>query len=67
MISFIHIQGSGLSWSLTHDYVPLYPKTMESIIGKVPVDPFHVTDPNHIKTLKDILGKKKSISTFNEK
>ena len=26
-----------LSWSLTHDYVPLYPKTMESIIGKVPI------------------------------
>ena len=54
-----------LSWSLTHDYVPLYPKTMESIIGKVPIDAFHVTDPNHIKTLKDIIGKKKSISTFN--
>ena len=48
-----------LSWSLTHDYVPIYPKTMESIIGKVPID------ANHIKTLKDILGKKKSISTFN--
>ena len=32
-----------LSWSLTHDYVPIYPKTMESIIGKVPVDAFHVT------------------------
>ena len=54
-----------LSWSLTHDYVPIYPKTMESIMGKVPIDAFHVTDPNHIKTLKDILGKKKSISTFN--
>ena len=54
-----------LSWSLTHDYVPIYPKTMQSIMGKVPIDAFHVTDPNHIKTLKDILGKKKSISTFN--
>ena len=54
-----------LSWSLTHDYVPIYPKTMESIMGKVPIDAFHVTDPNHIKTLKDILWKKKSISTFN--
>ena len=54
-----------LSWSLTHDYVPIYPKTMETIIGKVPIDAFHVTDPNHIKTLKDIIGKKKSISTFN--
>jgi len=54
-----------LSWSLAHDYVPIYPKTMETIIGKVPIDAFHVTDPNHIKTLKDIIGKKKSISTFN--
>ena len=54
-----------LSWSLTHDYVPLYPKTMESIIGKVPINSFHVTDPSHIGTLQQILGKKKSISTFN--
>tara|TARA_B100001564_G_scaffold230577_1_gene194623 strand:- start:1939 stop:2859 length:921 start_codon:yes stop_codon:yes gene_type:complete len=54
-----------LQWTLTQNYVPIYPKTMETIIGKVPVDAFHVTDPQRIKTLKDILGKKKSISTFN--
>ena len=40
MISFIPHSREALSWSLTHDYVPLYPKTMESIIGKVPIDHF---------------------------
>jgi|TARA_R100000030_G_scaffold96168_1_gene84107 hypothetical protein len=55
-----------LTWTLTQNYVPLYPKTMEQIIGKIPINAFHVTDPNHIKTLKDILGKKKSISTFTK-
>ena len=38
MISGIpHSRTNSTSWSLTHDYVPLYPKTMESIIGKVPI------------------------------
>ena len=55
-----------LSWTLTHNYVPLYPKTMEQVIGKIPINAFHVTGPYHIKTLKDILGKKKSISTFTK-
>lgn len=55
-----------LSWTLTQDYVPLYPKTMEQIIGKIPINSFHVTGPHHIKTLKDVLGKKKSISTFTK-
>lgn len=55
-----------LSWTLTQDYVPLYPKTMEKVIGKIPINSFHVTGPYHIKTLKDVLGKKKSISTFTK-
>ena len=55
-----------LAWTLTHSYIPLYPKTMQKIIGKIPINAFHVTDPHHIKTLKSILGKKKSISTFNQ-
>ena len=54
-----------LSWTLTHSYVPIYPKTMEQVIGKIPINAFHVTGPYHIKTMRDILGKKKSISTFN--
>ena len=26
-----------LSWTLSHNYVPLYPKQVESLFGKVPV------------------------------
>ena len=55
-----------LSWTLTHSYVPIYPKTMEQVIGKIPINAFHVTGPYHIKTMRDILGKKKSISTFTK-
>ena len=55
-----------LTWTLSHSYIPLYPKSMQSITGKIPINAFHVTDPHHIKTLKDIVGKKKSISTFNQ-
>ena len=55
-----------LSWTLTRNYVPLYPKTMEQVIGKIPINAFHVTGPNYLKTMKDILGKKKSISTFTK-
>ena len=55
-----------LSWTLTRNYVPLYPKTMEQVIGKIPINAFHVTGPHYIKTMKDILGKKKSISTFTK-
>ena len=55
-----------LSWTLTRNYVPLYPKTIENIIGKIPINSFHVTSPHHIKSIKDVLGKKKSISTFTK-
>ena len=44
-----------LSWTLTQDYVPIYPKTMEKVIGKLPIESFHVTSPYHIKTLKDLM------------
>ncbi len=55
-----------LSWTLTQDYVPLYPKTMEKVIGKIPIESFHATGPYNIKSLKKVLGKKKSISTFTK-
>jgi len=55
-----------LSWTLTQDYVPLYPKTMEQVIGKIPIESFHATGPYNIKSLKKVLGKKKSISTFTK-
>ena len=55
-----------LSWTLTNDYVPLYPKQVESFFGKVPVNAFHVTDPHNISSVANVLGKKKSISTFTK-
>ena len=55
-----------LSWTLTQNYVPLYPKQIESLFGKIPVNSFHVTDPRNIKSVSKILGKKKSISTFTK-
>ena len=55
-----------LSWTLTQNYVPLYPKQIESLFGKVPINSFHVTNPSNIKSVSDILGKKKSISTFTK-
>ena len=55
-----------LSWTLTNDYVPLYPKQVESLFGKVPVNAFHVTDPHNIASVANVLGKRKSISTFTK-
>ena len=60
-----HTRGA-LKWALTQDYVPLYPKQIESLFGKVPINSFHVTNPSNIKSVSDILGKKKSISTFTK-
>ena len=55
-----------LSWTLNNEYVPLYPKQVESLFGKVPVNAFHVTDPHNIASVANVLGKKKSISTFTK-
>lgn len=55
-----------LAWTLTHNYVPIYPKTMEQVIGKTRVNSFHVTSPENIESLGKIIGKKKSISTFTK-
>ncbi len=60
-----HTQGA-LNWTLTQNYVPLYPKQIESLFGKVPINSFHVTNPQNLSTIKDIIGKKKSISTFTQ-
>ena len=57
---------AALTWTLTQQYVPIYPKQMESIFGKIPVNAFHVTSPENITSVKDILGKKKAISTFTK-
>ena len=55
-----------LSWTLTQNYVPLYPKQIESLFGKIPVNSFHTTSPQNISSVSKILGKKKSISTFTK-
>ena len=55
-----------LEWTLVGDYVPLAPRQMESLYGKVPVSAYHVTNATNIKSVKNILGKKKPISTFTK-
>ena len=57
---------AALEWTLVGDYVAIYPKQMESLFGKIPINAFHVTDPSNIKSVGSILGKKKSISTFTK-
>ena len=44
--------------------IPIYPKAMEKIIGKIPITSFHVTTLDHLDNVKKILGSKKSFSTF---
>ena len=55
-----------LQWTLTQNYVPLYPKQIESLFGKIPVNSFHTTSPQNIESVSKILGKKKSLSTFTK-
>ena len=49
---------------LWHKDVPIYPKTMERIIGKIPITSFHVTTLDHLDNVTRLLGTKKSFSTF---
>ena len=55
-----------LTRTLTQNYVPLYPKQIENLFGKIPVNAFHATSPQSIESVSKILGKKKSISTFTK-
>lgn len=57
---------AALDWTLTRNYIPLYPKQIEDLFGKVPINSFHVTSPQNIRTITDVIGKKKSISTFTK-
>ena len=49
---------------LGHTDIPIYPKSMERIIGKIPITSFHVTTLDHLDNVKKLLGSKKSFSTF---
>ena len=53
-----------LDWVLMHRTIPIYPKSMEKIIGKIPITAFHVTTLNHLDNVTRLLGSKKSMSTF---
>ena len=53
-----------LDWVLNQKTIPIYPKSMERIIGKIPITSFHVTTLHHLDNVKSLLGSKKSMSTF---
>ena len=54
-----------LRYVLSQDDVPIYPKIMSKVIGKLPITAFHVTGVSHLDGVKHMLGTKKSMSTFN--
>jgi len=45
--------------------VPLSAPIMKKVIGDINVTSFHITDIKNVGKLKSLVGKKKSISTFN--
>ena len=53
-----------INWVTMKQHLPLYPKQMERLVGKQQVNSFHVTGPGTIKNVGELIGKKKSISTF---
>ena len=58
---------AALTWTMEGDYVPIYPKSIEKVVGrKIPVRAFHVTNVTHIPKMKNIIGSKKTISAYTE-
>ena len=54
-----------MNWVRRKEYIPLTPAVVEKALGKkIPVKSFHITGPDGIRQLKNVLGRKKSISTF---
>jgi len=54
-----------LNWVRSTEYIPLTPKAVERALGKkIPIRSFHITGPDGIEKMKNVIGKKKSISTF---
>ena len=61
--SVAHTQKS-LQW-VYHGYIPMYPKVIKQIMGDTPITVFHNVDWFKAKKqIPNIIGKKKSISTF---
>ena len=53
-----------LEW-VGHDYIPMTPKVMKQILGDTPINAFHNVDwLKAKKQIPNVIGKKKSISTF---
>ena len=54
-----------LNWVRSTEYIPLTPKAVERALGKkIPVRSFHITGADGIEKMKNVIGKKKSLSTF---
>ena len=54
-----------LDWIRSAEYIPLTPKAVERALGKkIPIRSFHITGADGIEKMKNVIGKKKSISTF---
>ena len=55
---------TALNW-MRRQYIPLTPKVVEKIVGKkIPVKSFHITGPESLHRIKNVLNSKKSLSTF---
>ena len=55
---------TALNW-MRRQYIPLTPKVVEKIVGKkIPVKSFHITGPENLHRMKNVLNSKKSLSTF---
>ena len=55
---------TALHW-MRQKYIPLSPKVVEKIVGKkIPVKSFHITGPESLHRVKNVLNSKKSLSTF---
>ena len=56
---------SVLNWVRRGEYIPLTPSVVEKALGKkIPIKSFHITGPDGIGQIKNVLNRKKSISTF---
>ncbi len=54
-----------LEW-VSMDYIPMFPKVMQQIMGDTSITVFHNLDSDSIKNkLSKVIGSKKSISTFS--
>tara|TARA_Y100001970_G_scaffold289885_1_gene421633 strand:+ start:1374 stop:2267 length:894 start_codon:yes stop_codon:yes gene_type:complete len=64
LFEYVAHSKKSLEW-VSMDYIPMTPKTMKQIMGDTVINAFHNVDWfNAKKQIPNIIGKKKSISTF---